>query len=103
MEKQLARTVTDGRQVTFVCKESRSLTGYLGGWDEEHLLVISPSKVGDGVKIVLLAREAVLWKELHAAPTLDGELYREQIETVVLPFRRWVNENLLGKIPSKSV
>lgn len=99
-EKQLGGSVLHGRQITFAITGSDPITGYLGGLDSDSFLVLV---VEDGsVRPHLVSRHASPFQELHPASTLSDEPSLDYLEAVLVPFRKWVRETLLGKDAPKS-
>lgn len=91
--KQLARTVIDGRLLTFTPLVGEQITGYLCGMDDFHWMVITPS---GSTHLVHKA----------SAPVIDFGLcrYPEEpnlrlLEKVVGPFRRFVEAEFFGRQP----
>jgi hypothetical protein len=99
-EKQLGNAVLRGRKITFARTGEQPITGYLGGLDSESFLVLVPEL--DGIRNHLLSRSASSWQELHQAATLVTETYHEQLELILEPFRKWVQEELLQRSSSKN-
>jgi hypothetical protein len=100
-EKQLGNSVLHGRMITFAQVNADPITGYLAGLDDDYFLVLVPDS--DGVLHYLLKRDVIPWKEIHVKSTLREEAYREALESILEPFRKWVRETLLGiEAPKKS-
>lgn len=93
-EKQLGNSVVHGRQITFAITGNDSITGYLGGLDNDSFLVLVAEK--GGVRPHLICRRSSPFQELHPASTLSEELHLTSLEAVLTPFRKWVRESLLG-------
>ena len=91
--KQLARTVLDGRLLTFTPLVGEPITGYLCGMDDFHWMVVTPY----GSKHLV---------HKASAPVIDfGDCrYIEEpdhpvLEKVVGPFRRFVEAEFFGRQP----
>lgn len=79
-DKQLARTVLDGRKITVVTV-AREVTGYLCGMDDFTYMVISP----EGRKSLVHKTGSVI--ELDDDCTYADEPKHDILESVVGPFR----------------
>jgi hypothetical protein len=99
-EKQLGGSVIHGRKITFAITGADSITGYLGGLDDTSFLVLVVGR--NFVRPHLVSRSASPFQELHSAATLATEPHFESLESVLVPFRKWVRESLLGKDAPKS-
>lgn len=90
--KQVARTVVDGRKVTFHVFDGEPVTGYVAGMDDYNWLVISPR----GTKH-LIHKGSCPRIDLHDLVTYPDEENHEQIEKVVGPFRRYCSSQIFGR------
>ena len=95
--KQMARTVLDGRMVTFTWPQSGAMvTGYLCGMDDFHWMVIEPSTTKH---LVHKGQSPLI--SFAAKKSYDGELNKAALEQVIGPFREALAEQ--GLIPPRSV
>ena len=91
-QKQLGRTVIEGRKVTFcfpapVGEEARSdVVGYICGADDFHWMVVCPP---DGQKVLVHKGSAPLVL-LADEPSYDDEPSKDVMEEVVGPFRTFL-------------
>lgn len=99
-EKQLGNSVVHGRKISFTIAGDYVITGYLGGLDDDSFLVLVVRD--DRVCPHLVSRRDTLFQQLHSASTLSEEPHMELLEAVLVPFRKWVRETLLGKDAPKS-
>lgn len=95
--KQLARTVLHGRSVTFRFPSGDAVIGYLCGMDDFHWMIVTP----DGLKHLIHKGSASVIT-MADTPSFDSEPLRDEMEAVVGPFRRFVEEHLFGRTPSAS-
>ena len=93
--KQLARTVLDGKTVTFNLADG-PLTGYLCGMDDFHWMIVTP--YGDKFLIHKASAASI---EISDNPTYEhlSSGMRDSLEVVVAPFRRWVEAAYFGRSP----
>lgn len=92
--KQLARTVVDGRILTFTPVSGAPVTGYLAGMDDYHWLVVTPYD-----EQVLVHKSAS--KIDIGAKTYNQETLRADLERVIAPFRAHIQES--GLVPMRSL
>jgi hypothetical protein len=97
--KQLARTVVHGRKVTFRFPTGDPISGYLGGMDDFHWLVVAPES---GLKHLIHKGSACIIT-LADTHTYESEPLRDQMEKVIGPFRRYVEEVFFGRTSPASV
>ncbi len=90
--KQLARTVIDGRILTFHLLTGDSINGYLCGMDDYHWMIVTT----DGGKHLIHKGAAALIK-IASEPTYDEKHRSESIEEIILPFRRLVEREIFGR------
>lgn len=90
--KQIARTVVDGRKVTFHIFDGEPITGYVAGMDDYNWLVVTPA--GDKH---LVHKGSCPRTDLHDEPTYRAEPNHEEIERVVGPFRRYCSSQFFGR------
>jgi hypothetical protein len=95
--KQLARTVLHGRAVTFRFPSGDAVTGYLCGMDDFHWMVVT----SDGLKHLIHKGSASVIT-MADTPSYNSEPLCDEMEAVVGPFRRFVEEVLFGRTPSAS-
>lgn len=93
-DKQLARTVLDGRILTFTTSTGDIVTGYLGGMDNYHWLVVTPQK--EQVLVHKSAPKIKIGDKSYA-----NEQYQDGLEKVIRPFRQNLQER--GLIPTRSL
>jgi hypothetical protein len=94
--RQLARTVVDGKLLTFRFSSGEDLVGYLAGMDDFHWLVLT----SEGC-MVLVHKGSASRISVAAESTYDDEERLSLLEQVVRPFREYlVQENL---VPAHSV
>lgn len=93
--KQLARTVRDGRLVSFRFPTSEVIEGYLCGMDDFHWLVVTPA----GSKHLIHKGSASII-DLSDHPSYSDEPNRPELERVVAPFREHVEETFFGRQPA---
>lgn len=93
--KQLARTVFDGRKVTFSFPPSQvCIEGYLCGMDDFHWMVITP-----GGKKHLIHKGGASVISLSDESTYANEPRLVELESVVAPFRAAMEADVLGRQP----
>lgn len=96
--KQLARTVVDGRLVTFHLPGGlEPITGYVCGMDDFHWMVVTGT-----LEKHLIHKGAAPLITLSDESTFASEHDRESLEGVVGPFRRWVEAEFFGRSPVAS-
>ena len=79
----MARTVLDGKQVTFKWPSSGAeITGYLCGMDDFHWMVIEPSTTKH-----LVHKGSAPLISFAGTKTYDDEPNRKALEQVIAPFR----------------
>lgn len=89
--KQIARSVHDGRLVTFHIPGSENISGYVAGMDDFHWLVLTP----DG-KEHLVHKSGASVVTIASQPTYAEEVLHADLERVIEPFRkRLVDKNLI--------
>ena len=92
--KQLARAVSEGRLIT--CRTSvGDVTGYLCGMDDYHFVVITPA----GRQVMVHKAQAPI-VVLHSESTYSEEQNIVSLETIVGPFRQYVEKTYLGRATS---
>lgn len=89
--KQLARTVLDGRQITFRVS-GEQITGYLCGMDDFHWMVVTP--LGNK-HLVHKGSASVI--DLADYSSYEREPNHALLEEVVGPFRRYVEAKFFGR------
>jgi hypothetical protein len=96
--KQAALSVKLGQKVTAtVCLDGATerVSGYLAGADAECWFILQP---GDGeVRQLLVSRRDTRVLEIHTSRTYDQEPLRSEMDQIVLPFRTWVDWNVLDR------
>jgi hypothetical protein len=92
--KQIARTVIDGKLLTFrpfATAPDFTVCGYVYGMDDYHWAVVEPSGqthlVHKGAPVVTLGLES----------TFTDEAQHEKLEQLVGPFRRYIERNDFGR------
>ncbi len=88
--KQLARSVIEGRQVTFDT-ETGTFRGYLCGMDDFHWMIVT----SNGFQLLIHKSAPVV--TMGKDCTYDSEEHKDVLEDVVAPFRRYVEETYFGK------
>lgn len=95
--KQLARTVMDGRRVTFRVGTDEAFTGYLCGMDDFHWMIVTPM-----AEKYLIHKASTPAVQISDESTYSSEICHRQLEEVVGPFRRWVEDEIFGRRASAS-
>ncbi len=97
--KQLARTVLDGRPVFFYAtiEMTKYVRGYLTGMDDYHYFVVSPVEGSDRFLTMLLHKSAIAVMVLGEKATYTDEPAYNILESLVAPYRAWLQTNLFGK------
>lgn len=95
--KQLARTVLDGRRLTFRLNSGAEIEGYLSGMDDFHWMVVTP----DGQKY-LLHKGSTALIALGDESTYKTEPLHFEMEKIVRPFREFVSREYFGREPTPS-
>jgi hypothetical protein len=90
--KQLGFAVKEGRQVHFEFPDREPITGYICGMDDFHWMVITPQ---GNKKLIHKGSASAI--ELPNEATYDTEPQKELLDSVVLPFRRWVLRTLFDQ------
>ncbi len=92
--KQLARTVVDGRLLTFHLLNGESIKGYLCGMDDFHWMIVTT----DEEKHLIHKAAAALIK-IAPEPTYDEKHRSSGLEEVISPFRQLVERGVFGRDP----
>lgn len=95
--KQLARTVLDGRLLTFRLTSGAEVEGYLSGMDDFHWMVVTPT----GQKYLLHKGSTALIALAEDCVYAD-EPKLNQLEKVVRPFREFIAREIFGREDSPS-
>lgn len=90
--KQLARTVLDGKKVTFRFTSGEMVEGYLCGMDDFHWMVVT----SEGRKHLVHKGSASII-DLADDPSYADEENHSSLEQVVGPFRRFVEGAYFGR------
>jgi hypothetical protein len=94
--KQAALSVKLGQKVTAIVSLGHHIervTGYLAGADAECWFILQP---GDAeVRQLLVSRRDTRVLEIHTDRTYDQEPLRSEMDQVVIPFRTWIDWNVL--------
>jgi hypothetical protein len=90
--KQLAKTVLDGRRVTFRFPSGEMVEGYLCGMDDYHWMVIT----SEGKKHLVHKGSASII-DLADINSYSGERKHSDLERVVGPFRRFMEAEFFGR------
>lgn len=90
--KQLARTVIDGKRVTFRVGPEAEVVGYLCGMDDFHWMVVTPDTQ---VHLVHKGQASII--TLADESTYEGEPQHEALEKIVAPFRAFVQGSFFGR------
>lgn len=96
--KQLARTVADGRLVTFRFSEGGAFTGYLCGMDDYYWLVLQPEAPHT---LEILHKGSFPRISIAPESTYEEEKALEDLEKTIKPFRDALERE--GLIPSHAV
>lgn len=92
--KQLARAVSAGRLIT--CRTMvGEVTGYLCGMDDYHLVLVTPD-----LRQVMVHKAQSPIIVLHSESTYSEEQNIVALETIVGPFRQYVEKTYLGRATS---
>lgn len=90
--KQLARTVKDGKLLSFrFAGLEENLTGYLCGMDDYHWMVVTASG-----SLHLVHKGGAIVIDIAFNRTYEFEENHSELEKVVAPFRKYVNQNFFG-------
>lgn len=93
-KKQLTASAVKGRMVTFhISFTEETISGYLCGMDDFHWMVITPS----GSKH-LIHKANVSVVDLLESPTYANEENHEELESVVAPFRDWIDKEIRQRV-----
>lgn len=90
--KQLARTVVDGKAITFRFVSGEPITGYLCGMDDFHWMVITSS-----CEKHLIHKGSASIITMADVSSYEQEPDREALESIVGPFRNYVASAYLGR------
>ena len=90
--KQMARTVVDGRAVTFTLVNSVEVSGFLCGMDDYHWMVVTPA----GQRHLVHKAAAILITFADSC-SYRSEQRHSALEEIVAPFRRFVERDLMGR------
>jgi hypothetical protein len=106
-EKQLFRSVEQGRAITFDVFESEPIRGYLAGIDDERFFVLQPNPDG-GFRKRFVSREGggTPVFEIHdvSVDSYRTEPCHAEMERIIAPFRASIATNSRGRAhrrPSK--
>lgn len=91
--KQLARTVLDGRILTFTPLVGDPITGYLCGMDDFHWMVVTSR----GTKHLIHKASAPVID--FGVCQYDEEPNHPVLEQIVAPFRNFVASEFFGRSP----
>jgi len=91
--RQIAQSVKDGRRIS-VRVEGEVITGYVGGMDDYHWLIVAPTDDG-GVTTTLIHKSAPL-VHLHPESTYAEESGLAAMEQIIAPFRGMVMRTYFG-------
>lgn len=99
IERQLYASVKMGRRITFQVFDGDDISGYLAGIDSERFFVLQP--VGDGRtfhhQFVSRSGAGTPVFQIHEAVEglrLEDEPCREEMEAIIIPFRKWIIANI---------
>lgn len=95
---QAARSVKLGQKVTATVvlgRRTEQVTGYLAGADAECWFILQPGE--DTVRQLLVNRPGTRVLEIHSEATYDQEPLRKIMDAIVIPFRTWVDRNVLER------
>ena len=92
--KQLARTVVDGRLLTFHLSTGDSIVGYLCGMDDFHWMIVTL----DGGRH-LIHKGAAALIDIASESTYDEEHHNSDLEEIISPFRQVVERGVFGRDP----
>lgn len=95
---QAARSVKFGQKVTatiVINEQIEYVTGYLAGADAECWFILQPGE--DTVRKLLVNRPGTRVLEIHSEATYDQEPLRKSMDAIVIPFRTWVDRNVLER------
>jgi hypothetical protein len=93
---QAARSVKLGQRVTAYVRfgDEDHVTGYLAGADAECWFILQPES--KRFRQILVSRRDAPVLEIHIDRTYDQEPLRREMEEIVVHFRTWVDQNVLG-------
>lgn len=94
--KQAALSVKLGQKVTAIVSLGHLIervTGYLAGADAECWFILQPGE--EEVRQLLVSRRDTRVLEIHTSRTYDQEPLRPEMDAIVIPFRTWVDWNVL--------
>lgn len=93
--KQIGYSVANGQAVTFISPAGERVTGYVIGMDDFHWSVVTVELETWGV------HKAGTWFKVHPEHSYENlhEDTKHQLDAMVIPFRQWVAEHVLGQQP----
>ena len=89
--KQLARTVHDGKMLTFHLTTGDDIKGYLCGMDDYHWMIVTT----DG-EIHLIHKGGAIVIDISAQATYHEKHKTAELEQVIAPFRDHVEGKFFG-------
>lgn len=95
-DKQLARTVIDGRMLTFRLSDGSQIDGYLCGMDDFHWLVVTET-----ASKFLIHKGRVLYVLLYDFSAFSEESNFDALEKIVKPFRERVKRDFFGQVQTE--
>ena len=90
--KQLARTVKDGRKVSFWLSSGLEISGYISGMDDYHWFLVTPEN-----RKHLIHKGLASLITLHDESTYATEPLWELLEQTIAPFRDHVLAHYFGE------
>jgi hypothetical protein len=95
--RQLARTVADGRLLTFTLTDGgEPVVGYLGGMDDFHWMVLTPD-----AEMFFVHKGSAPRVKIAVEATYESEEKRDILERIIGPFREHLVEANL--VPAHAV
>lgn len=88
---QLARTVVDGKLVTFHVPVL-PISGYICGMDDFHWMVVTPQG-----KLFLVHKASASVIQISDQTTYEDESEHDSLDGIVGPFRRFVEAEFFGR------
>jgi hypothetical protein len=96
MERQLYASVKMGRRITFHVFDGDDISGYLAGMDSERFFVLEPYDGSFRHQFISRGAGTPVFQihEAVAGLRLEDENCREEMETIIIPFRKWIVSNM---------
>lgn len=89
--KQLARTARDGKLLTFHLATGETIQGYLCGMDDYHWMIVTTDAV-----VHLIHKGGAILIDIASTSTYSDKHSSPELDKIIAPFRRFVQENYFG-------